>query len=52
MENLIGAEGYEDSVGLKFHGVETKPHNVRIVGKLDFPENHPHLAHYKFCMMR
>ncbi|MCX0339521.1 5-methyltetrahydropteroyltriglutamate--homocysteine S-methyltransferase [Acinetobacter radioresistens] len=48
MENLIGAEGYEDSVGLKFHGVETKPHNVRIVGKLDFPENHPHLAHYKF----
>lgn len=48
MENLIGAEGYEDSVGLKFHGVETKPHNVRIVGKFDFPENHPHLAHYKF----
>ncbi|WP_445115891.1 5-methyltetrahydropteroyltriglutamate--homocysteine S-methyltransferase [Acinetobacter sp. WZC-1] len=48
MENLVGAEGYTDTEGLKFHGVELKPHNVRVTGKIDFPDDHPHLAHYKF----
>lgn len=48
MENLVGAEGYDAGEGLKFHGVETKPHWVRVIGKLDFSNDHPHLAHYKF----
>jgi 5-methyltetrahydropteroyltriglutamate--homocysteine methyltransferase len=34
--------------GIKFHGVETKPEAVRIVGKLDFPSNHPMLDHFRF----
>ena len=27
--------------GIKFHGVETRPEGYRIVGKLDFPSDHP-----------
>ncbi|MFT4020858.1 MAG: 5-methyltetrahydropteroyltriglutamate--homocysteine S-methyltransferase [Acinetobacter sp.] len=50
MENLIGVEGFTDAEGKKFHGVETKPHNVRVIGRLDFPTDHPHLAHFKFLL--
>lgn len=48
MENLVGAEGYEAEQGMAFKGVVTKPHNVRVVGRLDFDEHHPHLADYRF----
>ena len=48
MENLVGVEGFDQQEGYKFNGVETKPHQVRIVGKIDFDETHPHLEHFKF----
>lgn len=48
MENLVGVEGYDTEEGIKFHGVETKPHWVRVIDKIDFPIDHPHLSHYQF----
>jgi methionine synthase II (cobalamin-independent) len=44
---LIGAEFYETENGLKFHGVETRAHGVRVTGKLDFGK-HPFVEDYKF----
>jgi 5-methyltetrahydropteroyltriglutamate--homocysteine methyltransferase len=44
---LVGAEFYETESGLQFKGVETRPHGVRVTGKIDF-DNHPMLEHYKF----
>lgn len=48
LDNLTGVEGYESDQGIQFKGVVTKAHGVRVVGKLDFPADHPHLAHFKF----
>ncbi len=48
LEHLIGVEGYTPDHGIQFHGVETKPRNVRVVGKIDFPSDHPMLAHFAF----
>jgi 5-methyltetrahydropteroyltriglutamate--homocysteine methyltransferase len=45
---LTGCERLVLDHGIKFHGVETKPEAVRIVGKLDFPLNHPMLDHFRF----
>ncbi len=46
--HLGGCERYELDHGIQFHGVETKAESVRVVGKLDFPADHPMLAHFKF----
>jgi 5-methyltetrahydropteroyltriglutamate--homocysteine methyltransferase len=48
LEHLIGVEGYTPDHGIQFHGVETKPRNVRVVGRIDFPSDHPMLAHFAF----
>lgn len=48
LENLDGVEGYWMEQGIAFKGVATKPKGVRVVGKIGFPSNHPHLAHFKF----
>lgn len=34
--------------GAQFHGVKLRPIFPTIKGKLDFPADHPHLAHFKF----
>lgn len=34
--------------GVQFHGVKLRPIHPTITGKLDFPDNHPMLAHYRF----
>ncbi len=47
LENLTGVRGIETE-GIAFKGVATKGHGVRVVGKIDFPDNHPHLAHFKY----
>src|SRR6202166_160022 len=44
---LAGCEKLKLDHGIKFHGVETKPEAVRIVGKLDFPLDHPMLDHFR-----
>jgi 5-methyltetrahydropteroyltriglutamate--homocysteine methyltransferase len=48
LENLDGVEGYWMEHGIAFKGVATKPRGVRVTGKIGFPADHPHLAHFKF----
>jgi 5-methyltetrahydropteroyltriglutamate--homocysteine methyltransferase len=48
LENLDGVEGYWMEHGIAFKGVATKPKGVRVVGKIGFPADHPHLAHFNF----
>src|SRR5947207_13272267 len=45
---LDGVELYDTREGIQFSGVQTKAENVRVTGKVDFPANHPMLAHFKF----
>jgi 5-methyltetrahydropteroyltriglutamate--homocysteine methyltransferase len=45
---LTGCEKLKLDHGIKFHGVETKPESVHVVGKLDFPDDHPMLEHFRF----
>jgi methionine synthase II (cobalamin-independent) len=47
-ELLDGVELYQTSQGIQFHGVQTKAQGVRVTGKVDFPADHPMLAHFKF----
>jgi 5-methyltetrahydropteroyltriglutamate--homocysteine methyltransferase len=48
IKSLTGAEIYHPAKGIQFHGLQTKQNNVRVVGKLDFPANHPMIEHFKF----
>jgi len=45
---LDGVELYDTREGIQFSGVQTKAENVRVVGKVDFPADHPMLSHFKF----
>ncbi len=47
LEKLDGVEGFSPEHGIQFHGVETKPKAVRVVGKIHF-SGHPMLEHFKF----
>jgi 5-methyltetrahydropteroyltriglutamate--homocysteine methyltransferase len=47
LERLTGVEGYEGESGIKFHGVETRPKKVRVVGKIGFSSTHEHIEHFK-----
>jgi 5-methyltetrahydropteroyltriglutamate--homocysteine methyltransferase len=45
---LTGVKKVTLDHGIQFHGVETRRDSVGIGGKLDFPADHPMLAHFKF----
>jgi 5-methyltetrahydropteroyltriglutamate--homocysteine methyltransferase len=45
---LKGCERVVVEHGIHFKGVDTKPESVRVTGKLDFPDDHPMLDHFKF----
>jgi 5-methyltetrahydropteroyltriglutamate--homocysteine methyltransferase len=45
---LTGVEKITLPHGIKFHGVETRPEGYKVIGKLDFPANHPMLDHFRF----
>ncbi len=49
LEHLDGVEGYwqEQGQGIQFHGVQTKPKAVRVVGKLGFT-SHPMVDHFRY----
>jgi 5-methyltetrahydropteroyltriglutamate--homocysteine methyltransferase len=47
-DGLTGAELYRTDQGIQFKGVQTKSENIRVVGKLDFPADHPFIGHFKF----
>lgn len=44
---LTGAELYDAGTGIQFKGVQTKSQGVRVIGKLDFPADHPFLDQFK-----
>ena len=44
---LDGVEIYDLGHGIQFHGVQTRPRSVRVIGKIGF-SNHPMLEHFKF----
>ena len=48
LKRLDGVELYDTREGIQFSGVQTKAENVRVTGKIDFPADHPMLAHFKF----
>ena len=49
LENLDGVELVEvDHFSVQFNDKDVKPKTLRIVGKVDFSENHPFVKHFKF----
>jgi 5-methyltetrahydropteroyltriglutamate--homocysteine methyltransferase len=48
LAKLTGCELFHPDAGIQFAGVETRHEAVRVIGKLDFPADHPMLDHFKF----
>ncbi len=48
LENLSGVRGFESDSGIQFKGVSTKAHGIRVMDRIDFPADHPHLAHFRY----
>jgi 5-methyltetrahydropteroyltriglutamate--homocysteine methyltransferase len=48
LAKLTGCELYHPDTGIQFAGVQTRHDNVRVVGKVDFPDDHPMLDHFRF----
>jgi methionine synthase II (cobalamin-independent) len=46
--HLTGCERVVLDHGIQFHGTQTKPESLKVTGKIDFPADHPMLAHFKF----
>lgn len=49
--DLTGCELYQTD-GIQFAGVTTRGESVRVMGKLDFPESHPMIEHFKLLKDR
>ena len=47
LAKLTGCELYHPE-GIQFAGVTTRADNVRVIGKIDFPADHPMLDHFRF----
>ena len=45
---LDGCELREAEHGIQFHGIQTKAQTIAVTGKIDFPSDHPMLAHFTF----
>src|SRR5207344_2888870 len=48
LAKLTGCELFHPDTGIQFAGVETRHDAVRVIGKLDFPDSHPMLDHFRF----
>jgi 5-methyltetrahydropteroyltriglutamate--homocysteine methyltransferase len=48
LSKLTGCELFHPEEGIQFAGVQTRHEAVRVIGKLDFPDDHPMLAHFRF----
>ena len=46
LEHLNGVEGYVPDHGFKFKDVETERYDVRVVGKISFNPDHPHVKDF------
>jgi 5-methyltetrahydropteroyltriglutamate--homocysteine methyltransferase len=47
LAKLVGCELYHPE-GIQFAGITTRADNVRVIGKVDFPADHPMLDHFRF----
>ena len=47
-QNLTGCELFHPDEGIQFAGVQTRHDAIRVIGKLDFPADHPMLDHFRF----
>src|SRR5215475_6576845 len=47
LKSLTGCEMYATE-GIQFAGTTTRGESIRVIGKLDFPSDHPMLGHFKF----
>src|SRR5258707_197932 len=48
LSHLTGCELFHPDQGIQFAGVQTRHDAIRVIGKLDFPDNHPMLDHFRF----
>jgi 5-methyltetrahydropteroyltriglutamate--homocysteine methyltransferase len=48
LAKLTGCEMFHPDTGIQFAGVQTRHDAVRVVGKIDFPDDHPMLDHFRF----
>src|SRR3954464_3872739 len=48
LAKLTGCELFHPDQGIQFAGVQTRHDAVRVIGKLDFPADHPMLDHFRF----
>jgi len=48
LSHLTGCELFHPDTGIQFAGVQTRHDAVRVIGRLDFPANHPMLDHFRF----
>ncbi|MRH41613.1 5-methyltetrahydropteroyltriglutamate--homocysteine S-methyltransferase [Aquibacillus halophilus] len=46
LENLNGVEGYVPEQGFQFKGEETERYDVRVIGKVSFNPDHPHIKDF------
>ena len=46
--NLTGCELFHPDTGIQFAGVQTRHDAIRVIGKIDFPDSHPMLDHFRF----
>ena len=46
LEHLNGVEGYVPDSGFAFKGEETERYDVRVIGKISFNTDHPHLKDF------
>ncbi|MCO5129968.1 MAG: cobalamin-independent methionine synthase II family protein [Xanthobacteraceae bacterium] len=48
LKSLTGCELFHPDLGIQFAGVQTRHDAVRVIGKIDFPDDHPMLDHFRF----
>src|SRR5579859_3080985 len=48
LSKLTGCEMFHPDQGIQFAGVQTRHEAVRVIGQLDFPDDHPMLSHFRF----
>src|SRR5258707_296968 len=48
LKDLTGCELFHPDEGIQFAGVQTRHDAIRVIGKLDFPDRHPMLDHFRF----
>ena len=46
LEHLTGVEGYVPESGFAFKGEETERYDVRVIGKISFNQDHPHIKDF------